>query len=95
MLVLLRNRVTLDGGINFDAKVRRNSTDLLDLFYAHIGSMDLFAKGLIVADKILNNLDYLNLRKERYSSFDEGKEREFEEKKIEFRGFIQTCLIHR
>ena len=92
MLVLLRNRVNLDGGINFDAKVRRNSTDLIDLFYAHIGSMDLFAKGLIVADKILNNSDYLNLRKERYRSFDEGKGREFEEKKLSLEDLYKHVL---
>ena len=92
MLVLLRNRVNLDGGINFDAKVRRNSTDLIDLFYAHIGSMDLFAKGLIVADKILNNSDYLNLRKERYRSFDEGKGREFEEKKLSLEDLYKYVL---
>ncbi|MEX0685853.1 MAG: xylose isomerase [Balneolales bacterium] len=66
------------GGINFDAKLRRNSTDLEDLFLAHIGGMDVFARGLIVADKMLNQSAYHKLRKERYASFDTGKGNEFE-----------------
>ncbi len=57
------------GGINFDAKTRRNSTDLEDLFYAHIGGMDAFARALIISNEILENSDYLKLRKDRYSSF--------------------------
>ena len=78
MLVLLENNVSLDGGINFDAKTRRNSTDLLDIFYAHIGSMDLFAKALLAADKVLEKSDYLKIKKNRYSSFDSGKGKAFE-----------------
>ena len=66
------------GGINFDAKIRRNSTDLEDLFYAHIGGMDVFAKALLVADAILSNSEYKKLRKERYSSFDSGHGAAFE-----------------
>jgi len=46
------------GGINFDAKIRRNSTDPADLFYARIGGMDTFARALIVGDKILQNGEY-------------------------------------
>ena len=70
------------GGINFDAKIRRNSTDAADLFYAHIGGMDIFAKALIVAEEILNKSDYSKIRKERYASFDSGKGRDFEEGKL-------------
>ena len=70
------------GGINFDAKIRRNSTDPADLFYAHIGGMDAFARALITADNILNKSDYKKLRKERYASFDSGKGKEFEEGKL-------------
>ena len=66
------------GGINFDAKTRRNSTDLRDLFYAHIGGMDTFARALLVADRILNESDYQLLRNRRYASFDSGKGLEFE-----------------
>ncbi|PKP10412.1 MAG: xylose isomerase [Bacteroidetes bacterium HGW-Bacteroidetes-4] len=70
------------GGINFDAKIRRNSTDLEDLFIAHIAGMDAFARSLIVADNILNNSDYKKLRTQRYSSFDSGKGKDFEQGKL-------------
>ncbi len=52
--------------------------DLVDLFYAHIGGMDMFARALITADNILNNSDYKKFRQERYASFDGGKGKEFE-----------------
>ena len=70
------------GGINFDAKIRRNSTDAADLFHAHIGGMDLFARAFITADKILNQSDYKKVRAERYASFDGGKGKEFEAGKL-------------
>lgn len=70
------------GGINFDAKTRRNSTDLEDIFIAHIGGMDVFARSLVIADKILNNSDYLKMRKTRYASYDSGKGAEFETGKL-------------
>jgi len=70
------------GGINFDAKTRRNSTDLSDLFIAHIGGMDVFARSLVIADKILNESDYTKLRAERYASFNSGKGAEFEAGKL-------------
>src|SRR5690606_42142921 len=54
----------------FDAKTRRNSTDLEDIFYAHIGGMDAFARALLIANDILNDGYYTDLIKERYSSFD-------------------------
>jgi xylose isomerase len=70
------------GGINFDAKIRRNSTDLDDLFIAHIAGMDAFARSLIVADNILTNSDYKKLRTQRYASFDSGKGKDFEQGKL-------------
>ncbi len=70
------------GGINFDAKTRRNSTDLEDLFHAHIGAMDVFARSLLIADKVLTQSDYKSLRKERYSSYDSGKGKDFENGKL-------------
>jgi xylose isomerase len=76
-LVLLPAGGFLGGGINFDAKTRRNSTDLTDLFYAHIGGMDAFARALLVANDVLNESDYLNLRKARYRSFDSGPGADF------------------
>jgi xylose isomerase len=66
------------GGINFDAKTRRNSTDLADIFYAHIGGMDAFARALVIADDILTKSPYKKLRQERYASFDSGKGAAFE-----------------
>ncbi len=66
------------GGINFDAKIRRNSTDAADLIYAHIGGMDMFARAFIVADQILKKSEYKKVRADRYASFDSGKGKEFE-----------------
>jgi xylose isomerase len=82
MLVILQSGGIHGGGVNFDAKIRRNSTDLEDLFLAHIGSMDAFARGLLIANEILEKSAYLELRKNRYSSFDSGKGKEFEAGKL-------------
>ncbi len=82
MLVILEAGGFKGGGINFDAKIRRNSTDPADLFYAHIGGMDSFARSLIIADNILSKSDYKKLRKDRYASFDTGKGKEFEDGKL-------------
>jgi xylose isomerase len=82
MLVILAAGGLQGGGVNFDAKVRRNSTDSDDLFLAHIGSMDAFARGLLIAADILEKSDYLERRKNRYSSFDSGKGKAFEEGKL-------------
>ena len=73
MLVLLQAGGLQGGGINFDAKTRRNSTDPEDLFYAHIGGIDAFARALRVADRILEESEFLAWRKERYVSFDDGE----------------------
>lgn len=78
MLVILEGGGIQGGGINFDAKVRRNSIDLEDKFIAHVSGMDVFARGLIVADHILQNTDYKKLRSERYGSFDAGNGAKFE-----------------
>lgn len=67
------------GGINFDAKTRRNSTDLEDIFYAHIGGMDNFARALLIANDILTKSPYKKMRDNRYASFDSGKGKEFED----------------
>jgi xylose isomerase len=82
MLVFLEAGGLQDGGINFDAKIRRSSTDPADLFYAHIGGMDTFARALITADNILNKSGYKKFRQERYASFDSGKGKTFEEGKL-------------
>ena len=70
------------GGVNFDAKTRRNSTDLEDIFLAHIGGMDAFARALIIADNILQKSPYKKFRQERYASFDSGKGKDFEDGKL-------------
>ena len=77
MLVIIEAGGLKGGGINFDAKIRRNSTDPADLFHAHIGGMDTFARALIAADNILNKSDYKKIRQERYASFDSGKGKDY------------------
>ena len=82
LLIILEAGGFKGGGINFDAGLRRNSTDPDDLFHAHIGAMDTFARALIAADKILNDSEYPKLRKERYASFDSGEGKKFEDGKL-------------
>ncbi len=77
MLEIIQAGGFTHGGINFDAKPRRNSTDLEDLFIAHIGGLDVFARALIIADRILTESDYLKMRNERYASFNSGKGADF------------------
>jgi xylose isomerase len=81
-LVMLEAGVLTTGGTNFDAKTRRNSTDLEDIFIAHIGGMDAFARALLTAADILENSDYKKWRTERYASFDSGEGKEFEDGKL-------------
>ena len=82
MIVILEAGGFGGGGINFDAKIRRNSTDPEDLFHAHIGGMDTFARALIIADNVLSRSDYKKTRKNRYASFDKTQGKEFEEGKL-------------
>lgn len=82
MLVFLSAGGLQGGGINFDAKIRRNSTDIDDVFHAHIGGADTFARALLAADKIISSSAYESLRQKRYSSFDTGKGNDFENGKL-------------
>lgn len=82
MLVILPAGGLTTGGVNFDAKVRRNSTDLEDMFYAHIGGMDNFARSLLIANDILENSDYNAIRENRYASYDSGMGQQFEQGKL-------------
>ncbi|WP_341840923.1 xylose isomerase [Chitinophaga caseinilytica] len=82
MLVILEAGGFAGGGVNFDAKARRNSTDLEDIFHAHIGGMDAFARAAFVADRMLRESPYRQFRKDRYASFDSGKGQEFEQGKL-------------
>ena len=78
MLVLLKEGGLKSGGMNFDAKTRRNSTDLEDIFIGHINSMDTLARGLLIASNILKDPSYIELKSNRYSSFDSGDGHSFE-----------------
>ncbi|WP_410504591.1 xylose isomerase [Maribacter sp. ACAM166] len=85
MLVFLAAGGLQGGGVNFDAKIRRNSTDLDDIFHAHIGGADTFARALITADKIISSSSYNSLREKRYNSFDAGKGKDFENGKLDLK----------
>lgn len=82
MLVIIEAGGFKSGGINFDAKTRRNSTDLEDIFIAHISGMDAFARAYLIANELLEKSDYLQMKKDRYASFDSGKGKEFEDGKL-------------
>jgi len=82
MLVILEAGGLVTGGINFDAKTRRSSTDPEDIFIAHVSGMDSFARALTVAADILEKSDYRKMRKLRYASFDEGNGAAYEQGKL-------------
>ena len=82
MMVFLKAGGLQGGGVNFDAKIRRNSTDLEDLFHAHIGGADTFARGILVADKVLNDPAFSSIVNGRYASFDKGNGFAFEQGKL-------------
>ena len=78
MIVVLEHGGFVNGGLNFDAKLRRESTNLDDFFIAHIGGMDSFARGLLVAEKLINDGKLSSIKQDRYTSFREGRGAEFE-----------------
>ena len=82
MMQIIRNGGLGNGGTNFDAKTRRNSTDLDDIFIAHIAGMDAMARALESAAALLEESPYKEMFRERYASFDAGKGKEFEEGKL-------------
>ena len=84
MMVVLEAGGLGNGGLNFDAKIRRESTDLNDLFIAHIGGMDSFARGLVIADRVLSDPRSAELRFGRYTSFDAGDGKRFEDGDLDF-----------
>jgi xylose isomerase len=92
VLVILQAGGFKTGGVNFDAKTRRNSTDLADIFYAHIGGMDTFAKALLAAQAILEDGEYVRIKKERYASFDRGNGKKFENGALGLRDLRQLAL---
>ncbi len=92
MLVIVEAGGFTNGGINFDAKTRRNSTDLDDIVISHISGMDVFARAFIIANDILENSDYRKMRKERYDSFDSGKGAEFEAGKLSLEDLRELAI---
>jgi len=82
MMVIIKAGGFTHGGVNFDAKIRRNSTDLDDLFIAHVSGMDAFARAAIAAEKILTKSEIPGLVKARYASFDSGKGKDYEQGKL-------------
>ncbi|WP_416441809.1 xylose isomerase [Phnomibacter sp. MR] len=94
MLVIVSAGGFKGGGINFDAKIRRNSTDAEDLFYAHIGGMDCFARALKVADKVLQHSSYSSIRAERYASFDSGHGKAFEKGELTLEALRDLAIAH-
>ncbi|KGE13084.1 xylose isomerase [Sphingobacterium deserti] len=94
LLIILEAGGLQGGGVNFDAKIRRNSTDPADLFYAHIGGMDNFARALVIADNILQKSDYKKIRSERYASFDAGAGADFEAGKLSLEELRNYAVQH-
>ena len=92
LLVVLEAGGLQTGGINFDAKTRRNSTDLMDIFHGHIGGMDAFARALLTADAILQHSNYKKMRQERYATFDSGKGKAFEEGSLNLEDLKQYAI---
>jgi len=78
MLVVLEAGGFKNGGLNFDAKLRRESTNIEDFFIAHIGGMDSFARGLLIADQLIRDGQLDSIKQARYASFNSGKGAEFE-----------------
>ena len=94
MLQIIRNGGFGNGGTNFDAKLRRNSTDPEDIFIAHISGMDALARALLNAAAIVKESPIPAMVKERYASFDGGKGKEFEEGKLSLEDLVAYAKEH-
>ncbi len=92
MLMIMKYGGLAPGGLNFDAKVRRESFEPLDLFYAHIGGMDAFAKGLLVAAEMRKTGEIAKMLKDRYASWDGGVGAEIEAGKHDFKSLEKYML---
>jgi xylose isomerase len=84
MYTLLRHGGFKTGGLNFDARVRRQSIDPIDLFHAHIGGMDAFALGLKAAARMVQDKTFERFVKKRYTGWDRGLGQEIEKRKVGF-----------
>lgn len=94
MLQIIRNGGFGNGGTNFDAKTRRNSTDLEDIFIAHIAGMDAMARALLSAAEIWEKSEYRAMLKERYSSFDAGYGKLFENGSLTMEQLVEYAQLH-
>lgn len=94
MMQIIRNGGLGNGGSNFDAKLRRNSTDPEDIFIAHISGMDAMARALENAAEILENSELPRLVKERYASFDSGEGKDFEDGKLSLEDLVAYAKEH-
>ncbi len=88
MMEIIRNGGLGNGGSNFDAKIRRNSTDAEDIFIAHISGMDAMARALENAAAILEQSELPAMKKERYASFDTGQGKVFEEGRMSLQQLV-------
>lgn len=93
MLVVLEDGGLQSGGLNFDAKVRRESVDMEDIFIGHIGGMDSFARGLEVAARIRENTDFVARKHARYQSFDQGQGARFEQGQLSLTDLRDLALV--
>ena len=89
MMQIIRNGGLGNGGTNFDAKTRRNSTDPEDIFIAHIAGMDAMARALLSAAELLEKSPYKKMLADRYASFDGGMGKEFEEGKLSLEQIVE------
>ena len=94
MLIVLAQGGIAPGGLNFDARLRRESTDLEDLFLAHIGGMDAFARGLLIAHQVLQDGRFEAFRAHRYASFDSAEGKAFEEGRLSFDDLGRHATAH-
>ena len=94
MMQIIRNGGLGNGGSNFDAKLRRNSTDPEDIFIAHISGMDAMARALENAAEILEHSELPRMVKERYASFDSGKGKDFEDGKLSLEELVAYAKEH-
>jgi len=94
MYIILRAGGFKTGGLNFDAKVRRQSVDPVDLFHAHIGAMDAFARGLENAARLLASKKLENFIQKRYSGWDTGLGAKIEAGKLDFEALEAYTITH-
>jgi xylose isomerase len=94
MLQIIRNGGLAPGGSNFDAKLRRNSTDPEDIFIAHISAMDAMARALVNAAAILDESPIPAMVKERYASYDKGMGKEYEAGGLTLEDIVDYAKTH-